>query len=267
MVIGQLYLMHPKTELKSNEKSSIIISGDKLTYFSSENSTPVSFDTISLNDSRFFLDWINKNKINNDTQLIVSNTPGLFIPNAIFDKNMIKEYYDMFDILKKSDSLFTNLSSNHLNYIIFKLSNDFLRLKKKYLNNSIIIHYQTILYNYLISKNKNNNQKKIYINIQKESFEIFLFFGEQLILVNRYLNKGPESFLYFLYYIVEKNELSENDFYISFLGQYLNYEEYYNGAKLFHNKIEFIKESDQTKFINSSTPFLKDLYAYNFWNS
>ena len=122
--------MHLKTELKSNEKSSIIISGDKLTYFSSENSTSVTFDIISLNDSRFFLDWISSNKITNDTQLIISNTPGLFIPNAIFDKNMIKEYYDMFDVLKKSDSLFTNLSSNHLNSIIFKLPNDFLTLKK-----------------------------------------------------------------------------------------------------------------------------------------
>ena len=92
-----------------------------------------------------------------------------------------------------------------------------------------------------------------------------MFFGEQLQLVNRFPIKGPESFLYFLYFIIEKNELKENEFFICFLGNYLFYEEYYKGAMLFHDKIEFVLANSENH--TSSTPFLIDLHANYFRNS
>jgi hypothetical protein len=122
-----------------------------------------------------------------------------------------------------------------------------------------------LIYDYLVLKNKNNSEKKLYVNIQNDAFDVFLFFGEQLQLVNRFPIKGPESFLYFLYFIIEKNELKENEFFICFLGNYLFYEEYYKGAMLFHDKIEFVLANSENH--TSSTPFLIDLHANYFRNS
>ena len=269
MGIGQQFLMHPKTKINSFSKSSIIFdNNDNFTYCDSENLSSIKLNQISLTKGKALENWILKNNIENDSQLIISNNAGLFIPEALFDKNFITDYYDKFDKMEESDIIESNLSCNHLNSIIFKVPNKLQSVKAKYLNKSKFFHYQTLIYNYLISESKQNSDKKLYVNIQKDSFDFFLFFSDQLILANRFPNNGSDSFLYFLYFIVEKNELKENEFFISFLGRYSNYNEYYSSSKLFHDKIEFIlEEESHPKGNNSSTPFLLDLHAHYFRHS
>ena len=264
--IGLQYLMLQKTEINLMKESSIIVNEDGLTFCKLNNYSFLKLDDVELSKGKFFEDWIKKNSINDNVDLVVANNPGLFIPQAIFDQNLINEYYDKFDKKEKSDIIHVDISSNSINRIVYKVSKSINYLKKSYLINSSLIHYQTIIYNYLVLENKNSTNKKLFINIQKNAFDVFLFYGEQLQLVNRFPINGPESFLYFLYFIVEKNELKENEFSICFLGKYSINEEYYKGAKLFHNKINFIMGDTQYKK-NSSTPFLIDLHANYFRNS
>ena len=264
-VTGLQFLMLPKTKINSLKKPSIIIGEDGFTYCNLKTYSFIKIDDVELSKGNSFKNWINKNSIDNSTQLIVANNPGLFFPKAIFDQKLINEYYEKFDEIDESDTLKTDVSANYINSIIYKVSSSIQSLKEVYLINSSLIHYQTLIYDYLVLKNKNNSEKKLYVNIQNDAFDVFLFFGEQLQLVNRFPIKGPESFLYFLYFIIEKNELKENEFFICFLGNYLFYEEYYKGAMLFHDKIEFVLANSENH--TSSTPFLIDLHANYFRNS
>ena len=266
METGLQYLMLRKTEINSMKEPSIIISDDGFTYCNSNIYSFIELDDVELSKGKSFENWIKKYSIDKNVQLVIANNPGLFVPQAIFDQNLINEYYEKFDNKEQSDSIHSDTSSNLINSIVYKVSSSINYVKKNYLVNSTLIHYQTLIYNYLVLENKNNNKKKLFINIQKNAFDIFLFFGEQLQLVNRFPINGPDSFLYFLYFIVEKNELKENEFSICFLGKYLIHEEYYKGARLFHDKIVFILSDIQDKK-NSSTPFLIDLHANYFRNS
>jgi len=264
-VTGLQFLMYPKTEINSFKKSSIIISEDGFTYCDSEDYPFTKFEIIALTEGKSFEEWVLKNKISDNTQLVIANNVGLFVPRALFNQKIVNDYYDKFDNRENSDILKTDVSSNHINSITYKVSSSVKTIKENYFNNSNVVHYQTIIYDYLIAKN--NYEKKLYVNIQKKSFDVFLFFGEQLQLVNRYPNKGAESFLYFLFFIVEKHELNENEFFICFLGNYLIFKEYYEGAKLYHNNIEFVLAKSQNDIKNTPTPFLIDLHANYFRNS
>ncbi|MDG2371218.1 MAG: DUF3822 family protein [Flavobacteriaceae bacterium] len=264
-VTGLLFLMHPKTEIDSFNKSSIIISEDGFTYCDSEHYPFTTFETITLTEGKSFEEWVLKNKIRNNIQLVIANNAGLFVPSKLFNQKIVNDYYDKFDKRKNSDILKTDITSNHIKSITYKVSSSIISIKENYFKNSNLVHYQTIIYDYLIAKNI--NEKKLYVNIQTKSIDIFLFFNEQLQLVNRYPNNGVDSFLYFLFFIIEKHELNKNEFFICFLGNYLIFKEYYEGAKLYHNNIKFILAKSQNDINNTPTPFLIDLHAYYFRNS
>ena len=265
-VTGQQFLMLRKTKIKIPRNPLIFISADGFNYLNSKINSFLKISEIELSKGNVIRDWIEKNNIQDNPQLIITHNPGLFIPHAIFNRKYLKSYYKKFDKINDTDILATDKSANHINTIIYRLSNTVQNLKEEYLINSNTIHYQTVFYDYLVLKNKNNIEKKIYINIHEKSFDIFLFFGEQLQLVNRFPIQNSESYLYFLYFIIEKNGLKENEFSICFLGEYDIFCKYYDATKLFHNKIEFDKVNTQ-KNNNSNTPFLEDLHANYFRNS
>lgn len=263
---GLQYLMLLKNKKLLSQKYSIVVTEDEYTFCGLVSLSSLKIDKNETSNKINIKNWIEKNSIKDTTQIIVSNSPALFVPHVIYDADLSKNYYEKFDTLNSSDSLSTDQSTNHINSIIYKISKSINLLKEVYLVNSDVVHYQTILYDYLIRKNKNSTSKKLYINIHKYSFDIFLFFGEQLQLVNRFIIKGSNSFLYFLYFIIEKNNLKENEFSICFLGNYLSFEQYYNSAKLFHEKVEFISIGNNKNVISSS-PFLIQLNANNIRNS
>ena len=89
----------------------------------------------------------------------------MFFPKAIFDQKLINEYYEKFDEIDESDTLKTDVSANYINSIIYKVSSSIQSLKEVYLINSSLIHYQTLIYDYLVLKNKNNSEKKLYVKI------------------------------------------------------------------------------------------------------
>lgn len=265
-VIGLLFLMLQKTEKNIFKNTSIIISEDGITYCDSEDYTFISFKSLLLNKEKDLNQWILKNNINNDTIIIIANNPGLFVPQALFNKNILNKYYQNFDHIEETDLLKIDVSKNNLNSIIYKVSGNIETFKNKYFSNLNQVHYHTIFYNYLIEQ-INTNEKKLFVNIQKYSFDFFLFYGDQLQLANRYPNKGYDSFMYFLYFIVEKKELNLNEFFVYFLGKYKAFSKYYEGVKLYNDNLEYILPKNNYKTNIPSTPFLIDLHANYIWNS
>ena len=247
--------------------SSIIISDNAITYCNYTNYSFNSIDTVSLIEEKDLSELILKNPIYENTKLIVANSPGLFVPQALFNEKNLKTYYENFDYLKETDVLKIDITKNHLNSVVYKTSSNIEKIKNTYFSDLNQFNYLTILYDFLLTKIKNNDEKRLFVNIQKDSFDIFLFYGKNLQLANRYPNKGPDSFFYFLYFIIEKNELIQNDFSINFLGKYSFFTKYYQGVQIYHNKIDYILPENNLKKNIPPTPFLIDLHANYFRNS
>ena len=260
MVTGQLFSMPQGNKIKSKDTSLIILNKEGFTFTNNLSSEFISKRIIPFSVTEKTDKWINDNLVNNyKVEVIIANNSSLFVPKILFDDEFIESYYEKNDKIKDTDKIISETSENHLNEIIYKISKQSDSFLKKISNYTGTKHLNTLIYNYLTKENKGNLKTKLYVNISEDFFNIFIFHGQELHLINSYSNEGRESFLYYLFYIIEKKELTKNKFVISFLGKYDCFEKYYQDTLKYHGNIEFMfSNNDKTR--KGINPFIIDLY-------
>ena len=259
--------MPQENKIMSKDTSLIILNKEGFTFTSNLISEFISNKIIPFSVTEKTDKWINDNLVNDhNIEVIVANNSSLFVPKILFDDNYKESYYEKNDKLKGTDKIISETSENHLNEIIYKISKQADSFLKKISNYKTTRHLNTLIYNYLSKENKGNLETKLYINVSEDFFNIFIFYGQELHLINSYSNEGRESFLYYLFYIIEKKELFKNKFVISFLGKYDCFEKYYQDTLTYHENIEFMfSKSDKTR--KGINPFIVDLHENYIWKS
>ena len=267
MVTGQLFSMLQGNKIKSKDTSLIILNKDGFTFTKNLSSEFISKRIIPFSVTEKTDKWINDNLVNNyKVEVIIANNSSLFVPKILFDDEFIESYYEKNDKIKDTDKIISETSENHLNEIIYKISKQADSFLKKISNYTGTKHLNTLIYNYLTKENKGNLKTKLYVNISEDFFNIFIFHGQELHLINSYSNEGRKSFLYYLFYIIEKKELIKNKFVVSFLGKYDCFEKYYQDTLKYHGNIEFMfSNNDKTR--KGINPFIIDLYENYIWKS
>ena len=260
--------MPQENKIMSEGTSLIILNKGGFTFTKNRSSEFISKKILPFSVTEKTDKWINDNLVNDhNVEVILANNSSLFVPKILFDDNHKESYYEKNDKLKDTDKIISETSENHLNEIVYKISKQTDSFLRKILNHKTRTkHLNTLIYNYLTKNNKGNLKTKVYVNISEDFFNIFIFHGQELHLINSYPNEGRESFLYYLFYIIEKKELIKNKFVISFLGRYDCFEKYYQDISLYHGNIEFIfSKNDKTK--KGINPFIVELYENYIWKS
>ncbi|MBL30369.1 MAG: hypothetical protein CMC81_03910 [Flavobacteriaceae bacterium] len=267
MVTGQRFLM-PRENKKNHHDSSLILIGKEgFNYLDNFNSEYISIDMLPLSINEKVNNWIDSTLItNNKIEIIIANNSSLFVPKRLYDDNFKEHYYEKNDKIEDGDKLISDTTKNHLIEVIYKISNEIELFLNKLKNETKIKHINTFVYNFLALYNRGNFKNKLYVNIGLEFFNVFLFFGQELQLANSYSNEGRESFLYYIFYIIEKMKLLKNDFTISFLGKYDFYHKFYEDTLKFTENVEFISLKDyKNKY--EINPFIIEIYENNIRKS
>ena len=250
--------MQPNTSLIILNKEGFTYANNIKTEFIPKNILP--FSVVEKTNT-----WIRDNISNeNKIEIIIANNSSLFIPKILYDNNFKESYYEKNDKIVDTDKLLSDTSDNLLNEIIYKVpikTNTFLNNLS---NESNIKHINTIIYNFLTINNKGNLKNKLYVNISEDFFNIFLFCGQELHLINSFENKGRDSFLYYLFYIIEKKQLNKNEIIISFLGKYNCFKNFYEDVVKYHQNIEFVFSNNDIN-IKGINPFIIDFYENYIW--
>ena len=113
-----------------------------------------------------------------------------------------------------------------------------------------------------VSKNSVANiNKRIFIHIRKDYFDLFIYQGVQLLLFNSFTHKNEEEFLYYLFFVLEQFYLKPNQFTAVFLGKFVKYKKYYAVFNEFHTLTEFILPENSEIDSHHPAPFFN--YFYN----
>lgn len=164
----------------------------------------------------------NHQELNNRYDEIVilhSNNLSTFVPTALFDEEYLGSYLQFNTKVFETDFFaFDELPNYEMNNVYIPYVN---------MNNFFIDKFgsfdyknaNTILVEKLLSISKNNEERKMYVHVNENHFEIVVTRNQQLELFNSFDYQTPEDFLYYILFTAEQLFLNPENFQLEILGK------------------------------------------------
>ena len=191
------------------------------------------------------------------------HNPSTFVPYSLFDNSRSKEYLKLYSKEKKDEIVnydkIEQISQINVYASPRHISND---LKKVNLNLEIF-HYNTLLLKNILSLELSNEiEYQLFIHLQSEALDVFLFQKKQFKFNNRFLISNEDEFLYYLFFIVEQFEMETEGLEIVFLGKIQRYKTYYKALNQYHNNIKFVDGDNKIEnLLTHPAPYLANIFS------
>ena len=174
------------------------------------DSTGVTFEN-STDVDNIIAKYFDDKKYNNLLNLItVNHYNGLhtIVPQALFDKNKIKNYLKFNNSLLENDEYLYDIVKINESINVFvpvKLNNTNLQQYSKKVKQK---HYTTNLINEVYKIEKNNTNSNLYLNINNSKIDIILVSENQLKFINTFDYSTDEDIVYYVLFCFEQLNLN-----------------------------------------------------------
>jgi hypothetical protein len=188
--------------------------------------------------------------------VIHQNSLSTIVPDKYFNKNTLVSYLDFnIKILKTDFIAFDNLiAMNAKNvYVPYVNINNYLFQN---FGEFEYQHHSTVLLEKLL-RLAGSDQKKMYVNVSKRSFDIVVLENKKLIFSNIFSYETKEDFIYYILFTAEQIKLDTAVFNLYFLGEINIDSETYKIAYRYIKNIFFLE---------SKNSIFKDLEIANHSN-
>lgn len=176
--------------------------------------------TIAVEDAyaKAFKDYPELSDNYDEILVLHDNNLATFVPFALFDVNFLSSYLQYNTKVFATDFFaFDAIESYQMNtvYIPYVHLNNLFVDEFGPFNSK---HANTVLVSKLLEKSKNNVDKKMFVNLHPNHFEIIVVHNQKLLLYNSFDYKSPEDVIYYLLFTAEQLELNPETFQLEFLG-------------------------------------------------
>ena len=183
--------------------------------------------------------------------VIHQNNLFTLVPNQYFSEDKLSEYLNFniktlaTDFIAFDDIESINAKNVYVPYININnyLFQNFGEFEYK--------HHLTIFIEKLISLN-NSNEKKVYVNVSKENFDIVVIQNKQLEFSNSFYFESKEDFIYYILFTFEQLKLDTEEVKLYFTGDIELESEIYNITYQYIRNVFFL-ESKNTIFSKLNT--------------
>jgi len=177
--------------------------------------------------------------------LFVTNKSTL-VPEAVFEKELAPKFLNFNHTLDFDDSVEYSFIRNGSMYSVFAIPQWLKDIAVERFRNANFMHQTTPLIESILMINKNKvSKKKLYVNVEKDFFDVIVIDGDSLVLSNSFAYSNSKDFMYFLMNIYEQLKLNPEINELTFMGQ-IGYEsELLIQAKLFVKNINFVSYRDE----------------------
>ncbi len=168
------------------------------------------------------------------------NHAAVCVPQSLFDKTNKAAYFTGAIDLPKEVTL------NHLHLklldisLVYPCESNWVSLFESVFSQIEFTHYTAVLLPALSAFSFGKAKKNVFLHLRKDSFDLMLFQGRQLLIQNSFPHNNADDFLYYLFYVAEQFFLKPEQFNLFFLGRYSKFNDYYNGAQEFHPEVEYL---------------------------
>lgn len=178
--------------------------------------------------------------------VIHENNLATLVPNKFFNEDSLANYLSLniktlkndfitFDEIDTIDAKNVYIPYVNINNYLFQNFGEF-----EYK------HHNTILLEKLLKVNT-FNEKMMYINVSKNTFDLIVLENNKLILSNSFLYTSKEDFIYYILFTAEQLQLNTMDFQLYFMGNITKLDAIYKITYKYIKNVFFL-ESNNTIF-------------------
>lgn len=174
-----------------------------------------------------------------------SNNLSTFVPTALFDEEFIGSYLQYNTKVFETDFFtFDTLENYEMNHVYIPYVN---------MNNFFIDQYgsfdykhaHTVLVSRLLDLSKNKEERKMFVHMNENHFEIIVVQNQKLLLFNSFEYKTPEDFIYYILFTAEQLQLNPENFNLELLGNIQEDDVYYKIAYQYIRNVALLDVSEK----------------------
>lgn len=189
-----------------------------------------------------------------NVHVIHVNELSTLVPKSLFDENHLADYLKFNSKILKSDfiahdSIEINDTANvyvpyvNINNFIYDLFGAF-----------TYKHVSTILIEHILAIEKNASNVKVYINVNKNHFEMVVIDKSKLLLYNTFEYTTKEDFIYYILFTAEQLQLNPELFELNFIGDIDSKDDLYIMTYKYVQFVFFGKRHDHYKYSLNAQP-------------
>jgi hypothetical protein len=176
--------------------------------------------------------------------VIHNNNLSTFVPEPLFDENFLGSYLQYNTKVFETDFFaFDEIPNYQMNTVYIPYVN---------INNFFIDqfgafdykHANSILVSKLLVASKNNDDKKMFVQINTGHFEVIVVQNQNLLLFNSFDYNTPEDFLYYILFTAEQLNLNPENFALELIGNINTESDYFKIAYKYIRNVSLIDVED-----------------------
>lgn len=187
-------------------------------------------------------------KIYSSVFISVINNISTIVPEAILSESEEKNFLALNHFLGNNENYFSDKirTIDAVNiYTISKKMSDVISTKFPAAETR---HFSTSLIENLITRNKNNEERQVFLHVQPSHFEVIVIRGKSLLFYNSFFFKAPEDLIYFLLNVFEQLQLNPETVQVNLLGEIEKRSGIYNYLNKYIRFVEFGTRPDNVNF-------------------
>jgi hypothetical protein len=196
----------------------------------------------------------------------VVNSISTIVPAALFEDDR-KKVYLKFNSSLQGDELvmvdeIRNLDAKNVFGLPFSIKSklDSLYIKVTY------HHFSSALIETLLSQNKNETKKKLFVHVQASHFEALVIEGKKLIFYNTFNYHSAEDFMYYLLFVCEQLQMNPENTETVMIGEIERTSAIYSLTQKYIRNLKFGERTDNSVYSYQLQTFPKHFY-FSLFNS
>ncbi|OFX20737.1 MAG: hypothetical protein A2033_03355 [Bacteroidetes bacterium GWA2_31_9] len=166
------------------------------------------------------------------------------VPAPLFDASKVDSIFNFLHEKDDDEELLHNKLDISGTYLIFAIKKNYLDLISKQFPNAKFFHYSLPIIENKLMLYKNKQQQKVFVNINKSSFDILVIDCNKMLLFNTYMIENEDDFIYFILYVFEQLALNPEDVEVIFMGNTKKDDLYFQKARKYIRNLKFDKYDD-----------------------
>lgn len=193
-----------------------------------------------------------------EVMVVHDNNLNTFVPTSLFDVHFLASY------LQYNTKVFETDFFTHDVIFPYEMNNvyvPFVNINNFLLDQFDTFEYQnsnSILVKQLLDLSKNNDEKQVFVHLQKEHFEIVIVKNQQLLFYNSFHYQTPEDFIYYLLFTCEQLQLNPETISIQFLGNCSEQDNFFKIAYKYIRNCNLLDVSNTSAVLDVSSSDLRN---------